>query len=238
MPSRQLAAAVPVTRPIALRIALPIALAAAALAAALAAPAAYAQYKWIDANGRVNYGDRPPPTDSRRVMRGPAGVHSSEAPAAGDHRLPYALRSAASRYPVVLYTAPDCAPCDLGRSHLAQRGVPYTEKLVQTAADVRAFNALQLGSTQFPVLTVGTDRMAGFEATLWNRMLDAAAYPRSSMLPPNYVARSLEPMSPPEQVSTAAAEAGRAPSSRSTQSDAGSLLIPAQQQHFENPIRF
>jgi len=151
MPSRQHAATLPVS--------LPIALAVAALAAAFAAPAAYAQYKWIDADGRVNYGDRPPPSDSRRVMRGPAGVHSSEAPAAGDHRLPYALRSATSRYPVVLYTAPDCAPCDLGRNHLAQRGVPYTEKLVQTAADVRAFNALQLGSTQFPVFTVGTDRV-------------------------------------------------------------------------------
>lgn len=235
MPSRQHAAARPVS--------LPIALAVAALAAAFAAPAAYAQYKWIDANGRVNYGDRPPPSDSRRVMRGPAGVHSSEAPAAGDHRLPYALRSATSRYPVVLYTAPDCAPCDLGRNHLAQRGVPYTEKLVQTAADVRAFNALQLGSTQFPVFTVGTDRMAGFEATMWNRMLDAAAYPRSSMLPPNYVARTLEPMSAPEQVSRAADDAGGprgAQPGRSGQSGAnvGGLPIPAQQQHFENPIRF
>ena len=238
MPSRQHAAARPVS--------LPIALAVAALAAAFAAPAAYAQYKWIDANGRVNYGDRPPPSDSRRVMRGPAGVHSSEAPAAGDQRLPYALRSATSRYPVVLYTAPDCAPCDLGRNHLTQRGVPYTEKLVQTAADLRAFNALQLGSTQFPVFTVGTDRMAGFEATMWNRMLDAAAYPRSSMLPPNYVARTLEPMSAPEQSASASDEARRSQaaqpgqSSRSAQSggDVGSLLIPAQQQHFENPIRF
>lgn len=234
MPSRQLAAALPVS--------LPIALAVAALAAAFATPAAYAQYKWIDANGRVNYGDRPPPSDSRRVMRGPAGVHSSEAPATGDHRLPYALRSATSRYPVVLYTAPDCAPCDLGRSHLAQRGVPYTEKLVQTAADLRAFNALQLGSTQFPVFTVGTDRMAGFEATLWDRMLDAAAYPRSSMLPPSYVARTLEPMSPPEQMSRASDEGGSpqgAQSARSAQSgaDARGRLIPAQQ-HFENPIRF
>jgi len=234
MPSRQFA----VSRPVSLAIALAV----AALAAAFAAPAAYAQYKWVDANGRVNYGDRPPPSDSRRVMRAPAGVHSSEAPAAGDHRLPYALRSATSRYPVVLYTASDCVPCDLGRSHLAQRGVLYTEKQVQTAADLRAFNALQLGSTQFPVLTVGTDRMAGFEATLWNRMLDAAAYPRSSMLPPNYVARTLEPMSPPEQVSRAADEAGGpqgSQSARSAQSgaDAGGRLIPAQQ-HFENPIRF
>ncbi len=224
-----------------LRAALGVALAASALAAALAAPAAHAQYKWIDANGRVNYGDRPPASDSRRVMQAPPGVHSSAAPAAGDHRLPYALRSATSRYPVVLYSTPDCAPCDLGRSHLTQRGVPFTEKVVQTAADLHAFNALQLGATQFPVLTVGSDRMAGFEASMWNRMLDAAAYPRSSMLPPSQVARTLEPMSPAEQTPSAAGdETGRpqvAQTARSAQAG-GSGLIPAQQPDFRNPIRF
>lgn len=219
-----------------LRAALGVALAASALAAALAAPAAHAQYKWIDANGRVNYGDRPPASDSRRVMQAPPGVHSSAAPAAGDHRLPYALRSATSRYPVVLYSTPDCAPCDLGRSHLTQRGVPFTEKLVQTAADVRAFNTLHPGTGQFPVLAVGTDRMTGFEAAQWNRMLDAAAYPRSSMLPPTYVARTLEPMSPPEPVARAGGEVTRAQAPQSA-ANAGGAPIPAQQQ-FVNPIRF
>lgn len=218
-------------------VAIPVALAGLALAAAIAAPVAHAQYKWIGADGRVNYGDRPPPTDSRRIVRAPTGVPSSEAPANGDPQLPYALRSAASRYPVVLYTSPDCEPCDMGRDHLAQRGVPFTEKRVQTAADVRAFNKLQPGTSQFPVLTVGTDRMVGFEAGMWNRMLDAAAYPRSSMLPPNYLARTLEPMSPPEDKPKASAEPGR-PNSAQADADVGGLLIPAQQERFENPIRF
>jgi len=215
-----------------------VALAGLVLAAALAVPAAHAQYKWIGADGRVNYGDRPPPVDNRRMVRAPAGAHSSETPAAGDHRLPYALRSATVKYPVVLYTAPDCEPCELGREHLSQRGVPYTEKHVKSAADVRAFNALRFGaSPQFPVLTVGSDRMVGFEAARWNGMLDAAAYPRSSMLPPGYLARTLEPMTPPEEKRQAQAGATQAPSAQA-EVDAGGLLIPASQERFENPIRF
>lgn len=218
-------------------VAFPVALAGLALAAALAAPAAHAQYKWIGADGRVNYADRPPPVDSRRVVRAPTGVHSSEAPASGDHRLPYALRSATSRYPVVLYTAPNCEPCEMGRDHLSRRGVPFTEKAVQNAADMRAFNALQFGTSQFPVLTVGTDRMVGFEDGAWNRMLDAAAYPRSSMLPPAYLARTLEPMSPPEEKAKAGDEAGE-PKSAQADVGPGGSLIPAQRERFENPIRF
>ncbi len=228
MPSRLPATALPIR--------LSAALAVIGLAAVFAAPAAHAQYKWIDANGRVNYGDRPPPSDSRQTMRMPQGTPSSGAPAAGDQPLPYALRSATTRYPVVIYTAADCAPCDLGRDHLTQRGVPFTEKLVQTAADVRAFNTLHPGTGQFPVLAVGTDRMTGFEAAQWNRMLDAAAYPRSSMLPPTYVARTLEPMSPPEPVARAGGEVTRAQAPQSA-ANAGGAPIPAQQQ-FVNPIRF
>ena len=119
----------------------------------------------------------------------------------------------------------------------SRRGVPFTEKRVQTAADVRAFNKLQPGTSQFPLLTVGTDRMVGFEAGMWNRMLDAAAYPRSSMLPPNYLARTLEPMSPPEDKPKASAEESR-PNSAQADADVGGLLTPAQQERFENPIRF
>lgn len=206
--------------------------------AALAAPDAHAQYKWIGPDGRVNYGDQPPPSDSRRIVRAPAGAHSSEAPASGDHRLPYALRAATTRYPVVLYTTADCEPCELGRNHLMQRGVPFVEKQVKSAADVKAFGALKFESTQFPALAVGADRMVGFEASRWDRMLDAAAYPRSSMLPSNYLARTVEPMSPPAPTTTAMS-AGNAPAEPTAAApDAGGLPLPAREERFENPIRF
>jgi hypothetical protein len=44
-------------------------------------------------------------------------------------------------------------------------------------------------------------------------------------------------MSPPEDKPKASAEAGR-PNSAQADADVGGLLIPAQQERFENPIRF
>lgn len=165
-----------------------------AVCLALAPSQASAQYKWIGADGRVNYSDIPPPPDHRRLLRAPGGAASAEAPSSGDARLPYALRTAAHRYPVVLHTAADCAPCEQGRDHLARRGVPFVEKSVRTRADIEAFSTLGYTETQFPAVSVGRERMVGFEASRWDQMLDAAGYPKSSMLPANVVARTVEPM--------------------------------------------
>ncbi len=229
-----------------------LALFALALAATLAAPAAHAQYKWVDASGRINYGDRPP-ADARQAA--PAAAASALPAQPADARLPWALRTAAARHPVVLYTAPACEPCDLGRDHLAQRGVPFTEKHVKSADDVRAFNALAPGASGFPMLTVGTDRMAGYEASSWNRMLDAAAYPKTSLLAPGQTARKLEPMAPQRAAEPpragasgpdAAAQTGDDTARAGTagapppqaRADATRSLIPARPEPIRNPIRF
>jgi hypothetical protein len=68
-------------------------------------------------------------------------------------------------------------------------------------------------------------------------MLDAAAYPRSSMLPPNYLARTLDSMAPAQEGRQADASAARGPSAQA-EVDAGGVLVPASQERFENPIRF
>lgn len=52
-----------------------------------AAGASGQQYKWVDRNGRVQYGDTPPPGVSAQPLRGfarPAAPAPAEAPAAGD----------------------------------------------------------------------------------------------------------------------------------------------------------
>lgn len=55
-----------------------------------AAGASAQQYKWVDRNGRVQYGDTPPPGVSAQPLRGssrpaaPAPAEAPEAPAAGD----------------------------------------------------------------------------------------------------------------------------------------------------------
>lgn len=160
------------------------ALQAALLAAA--ASAALAQFKWLDADGRVSYGDSPP-RDARSVQR----VGETVAPDTDPLRaLPFELRRAAENFPVGLFTARDCAPCDAARSLLRGRGVPYTERIIASQEDAAQFKKLGFGEA-VPVIQVGRQTMRAFEATELNLLLDNAGYPRTSQLP-----RTWQPAAP------------------------------------------
>src|SRR4051812_14604420 len=113
---------------------------------------AHAQYKWVAPDGTVSYGDRPP-EEGGRMVDGPAT--RSAARSGGDPELPYALRAAMGKYPVLLYTAPNCQPCDLGRKHLAQRGVPFSERTLHTQADLDALKRAGFEDASVPALSVG-----------------------------------------------------------------------------------
>jgi glutaredoxin len=150
-----------------------------------AAPAA-AQYKWVGPGGEVTYSDRPPPAGSDAVKVSPV---ASTAARRDDASLPAALREPASKHPVVLYTTADCAPCQMARAHLTRRGVPFSERTVSTAADAEALRRAGFQEVTMPGLGVGRDRTVGYESSAWDRLLDAAGYPQTSMLPASYPAR-------------------------------------------------
>ena len=179
------------------------------------APAAQAQYKIVAPDGTVTYADRPPPTSSpARVapIAAPAARAPASAPVdpnAGLPALPLALREPAARFPVTLYAATDCDPCDRGRTLLRQRGIPFRERLASTPADHEAWSRI-VGSPDAPTLTVGRQMLRGFAADQWQSTLDLAGYPRDSRLPPNYRAPAPAPLAEPREAAPAAA-APRAP---------------------------
>ncbi|TNF61754.1 MAG: glutaredoxin family protein [Burkholderiales bacterium] len=169
----------PTARPT-LRRALPLLTAFAGL---VALPAlAQGVYRYVGPDGSVTFSDQPPPasTPARTV-----GGASSDASAARSPALPFALRQASSRYPVVIYTSAQCNPCRTAIAYLEQRGIPFTEKTVETNADIEALQRLS-GGNSLPVLTVGRQQMRGFTATEWKQYLDAAGYPEQSALPAGY----------------------------------------------------
>ncbi len=149
----------------------------AALLVLTALPAS-ALYKVVQPDGSVTYTDRPPATGNARVT--PLGRNLE--PAAPEPSLPLELRQAMQRYPVTLYTAQGCQPCDAGRSLLRARGVPYTERVVATDEDAQALERL-VGGRTVPALTIGTQALRGLSETDWAGYLDAAGYPRESRLP-------------------------------------------------------
>jgi glutaredoxin len=141
----------------------------------LAAGLALAQstYRWVDQDGKVHYGDRPPAKNARELQE-----RKYSAPAA-DKPMSTAMRQAAASFPVTLYVTPDCGTaCQEGRDYLAKRGIPYAEKSVEGSDEIAALRErLGGGDTVVPVLMVGDKHRKGFLESAWAGLLDAAGYP-------------------------------------------------------------
>ncbi|HEY5801971.1 MAG TPA: glutaredoxin family protein [Burkholderiaceae bacterium] len=164
-----------------------------------AAGGAHAQlYKWTDAAGKVHFTSTPPPASAAKVEQRSVPASGS----ASTDGLPFALAEAVRNFPVTLYSAPKCAPCDQGRALLQRRGIPFAEKTVQTQDDIARLRQAG-GGEQLPFLTVGRTRLSAFEAGAWNSALSSATYPESSQLPRTYAARAAEPAAGPVIVAKA-----------------------------------
>jgi len=150
-------------------------LAAVAALLAGAAAGAMAQYKIVGPDGKVTYTDKPPAGADVRPSSGSTG---SADDAAG---LPYATRQALAKYPVTLYSARDCPPCDQARQALRQRGVPFNEYTVSTDADVAALKS-RFGDSSAPTIAIGTTVVKGYSASGLAGYLDAAGYPAQARL--------------------------------------------------------
>lgn len=155
----------------------------------LAAGPALAQYKVVGPDGRVTYTDRPPADATAKVTT--LGRPTGPAPAASG--LPADLQRLSERFPVTLFTATECAPCDAGRQLLLQRGIPYTERQIISNDDVAALERT-IGGRTVPALTVGGQALRGFSQSDWVSYLDAAGYPRESRLPRGWAPPAASPL--------------------------------------------
>jgi len=150
------------------------------LLALLLSATAHAQlYKSVGPDGKITYSDAPP------AKPGKVTEKNAAATAAPSTQFPYELADAARKHPVTLYTASNCAACDNGRKALNARGVPFTEKTVQTEEDVARLKQAG-GDQELPLLTVGSKKQIGYEADAWTQLLSSAGYPANSQLPRTY----------------------------------------------------
>ena len=196
-------------------------LAAAIALAGLALPAS-ALYKVVGPDGRITYTDRPPSDAGARVTS-----LDREAPSAASAQdtLPLALRQPTSRYPVTLYTTPDCPPCDNGRQLLLRRGVPFSEKLITSDDDVLAMERT-FGARTVPSLTIGAQALRGLSESDWSAYLDAAGYPRESQLPRGWQAPAATPLVARSTPAAASAPARSAAPPRAAPAPSPAVPLP------------
>lgn len=141
-------------------------------------------YRWVDESGKVHYTDTRPPANAKNVQR------KSLASGPGDSvQLPYAVAQAVRNFPVTIYTSPGCGEaCTQARDLLTKRGVPHKEVSVTDGQSLEQFKKVSggtaAGGSTVPVTTVGRDVvLKGFESTSYHAALDAAGYPKTSLLP-------------------------------------------------------
>ena len=173
-----------------------------------AALPALAQYRWTDSGGRINYGDAPPP-DAKNVTRVDGRARAEGDPTGG---IPYEVRKAMSTFPITLYTALDCRPCESARAWLRRRGAPFQEIVVDTDLDIEELKR-RFGATSVPVLTLGRTQHRGFNEGAWSGALDAAGYPAQVTMPPTYRPEPPKPILPPPADRPTAPDSPAAPTS-------------------------
>lgn len=185
-------------------------------------------YRHVGPDGRVTFSDQPPVETPARSARNTVAATPSDS----GGTLPYELRQVASRFPVTLFTSKDCAPCNSGRNLLNARGVPFTEKTVNSAEDIAALRRLN-GDGSLPLMTVGAQQIKGYSDTQWTQYLDAAGYPKQSKLPMSYSRPAPAPL-------VATTVTASTPTSRTTETAASAPPVVPVAPPVSNPagIRF
>lgn len=164
-------------------------------------------YRIVGPDGKVTFTDRAPDTQTA-----PAAVGNTAAASAGAG-LPFELREIAGRYPVTLYTGNDCTPCVSARNLLVNRGVPFTERTVNTNEDIAALQRIS-GANSLPFGSIGGQQLSGFSDAEWTQYLDAAGYPKQSQLPATYRRAPATPLVAVVERTPAPANRAPAPSAR------------------------
>lgn len=156
-----------------------------------AAAFSYAQpvYRIVGPEGKVTFSDKPPVEPQAKVTSGAAASGGGVASAS----LPFELRQVAQKYPVTLYTGDNCSPCQSAKTMLMSRGVPFTEKSVNTNDDSQALQRLS-GDNSLPFATIGGQQLKGYSDSEWTQFLNAAGYPATSVLPASYRQPAATPM--------------------------------------------
>lgn len=177
---------------------------AACATGALLATATQAQqvHRIVGPDGKVTFSDRAP--EDKKAQS--TVLSTASGGAASNPALPSELRQIASRFPVTLYTGESCSPCQQARQLLVQRGVPFTERSVNTNDDLDALRRLS-GESALPFGTIGRQQLKGFSDAEWTQYLDAAGYPAQSRLPKGYTQPAATPLAPTKAPAASAPDA-------------------------------
>lgn len=124
-------------------------------------------YRWVDAQGKVHYGDQPAPAGTKQATEKSFKDGGS------------AKTAPQPQISVTLYSTTTCGqPCEQAKSHLSKRSISYTSK--DPATDVAANEALRAngGTARVPTLMIGSEKLEGYNQAAWDAALNLAGFPK------------------------------------------------------------
>ncbi len=136
--------------------------------ATLTASAAVTVLECIDGAGNASFRDKCPPGSTKAGDKVLLGVSAKKAKT---------VEEIAAANPVVVYSVPNCDPCDLVRNVLSTRGVPFTEKNVQDNATIQTELKTKTGDLSVPAVLIGATALQGYNRAALDSALSRAGYP-------------------------------------------------------------
>ena len=126
-------------------------------------------YKLVDEQGNVTYSDSKPENVAGEIEEQDASLPEVEAETD--------LDTLAEDTPIMFYSVPECAACDMVRTYLGNAGMPFTEVDVADDYDAQQSMKKDVGNLNVPTVSVGGRSLSGFNASALDTILDVAGYP-------------------------------------------------------------
>lgn len=123
-------------------------------------------YKWLDEQGRVHFGDRPPAEKKQEPVQ--LEINTYSAP-----EIVYTspeLQKKKNRVPkVVMYGAQWCGICKQARAYFKKNKIRYKEYDIDKSEEGRT-QYRKLNGRGVPIILVGKSRMNGFSAAHFDQL--------------------------------------------------------------------
>ena len=131
-------------------------------------------YRWVDADGRVQYSDTPPPVGTKNVQEKNVSGSSIQ-----NNELSLVAQDAQKKNPVTIYVSECGESCDAAKAYLGKRGIPHTVVDPTRTIELNKKFKEETGGTVVPVIKIGEKRLSGWSESAWASALDTAGYPKT-----------------------------------------------------------
>ena len=121
-------------------------------------------YKWVDANGKVHYGDSPPEDARLQNINGELSSFTNVSVEAFTGSTAFT-----SDRKVVMFSTEWCGYCRKARRHFRKHNIAFVERDIEKSEKAaRAFK--ELNGKGVPVILIGEKRMNGFSVSTFDRL--------------------------------------------------------------------